>query len=256
MNPIFESLLNWLTSFAAFSEFKNNILGIVETTINEEINTTAGLLGAPEGSIDSLEISAGWIRNLETHIRGINSTTERLVREAIIEGLEAGENLRDIARRIEAVFENSGTFRSLVIARTEILGATNYASFSVYNRMGVPFKGWLTTMDGRQRDTHGDANGQIRQVSEPFDVGDSKLMYPGDPAGSAREVINCRCTIVPEYQEDGGRSIWTDVTLSAWWNAYYARSRSSEILLTDACRIVFMSQKARCINFLRLKHIQ
>jgi uncharacterized protein with gpF-like domain len=251
-----QDLLRWLTSYESFTEFKNNIAGIVEVTINEEISVTSGLLGATEGSIDSAEVAAGWIRSLETHIRGINRTTQVLVREQIIEGIKAGENLRDIAKRIESVFDYSGKVRSFVIARTEVLGASNYAAFSVYDRLGVPYKGWVTTMDGRQRDTHGDANGQIRPLAEPFDIGDSQLMYPGDPTGSAREVINCRCTIVPEYSANGeGRSLWNDETLTAWWDAYFARSRRGEILLKDACHIVFMSQRARCLNFLKLKAV-
>jgi hypothetical protein len=29
----------------------------------------------------------------------------------------------------------------------------------------------------------------------PFDIGGEALMYPGDPAGSAGQVINCRCAM-------------------------------------------------------------
>lgn len=48
---------------------------------------------------------------------------------------------------------------------------------------------------------HMAAHGQVRKVDEPFDVGGEKLMYPRDPAGSARNTINCGCASIP-YHED------------------------------------------------------
>jgi hypothetical protein len=41
------------------------------------------------------------------------------------------------------------------------------------------------------RITHVAANGQIRDVDQPFDVGGEQLMYPRDPAGSPENTINC-----------------------------------------------------------------
>jgi hypothetical protein len=32
-------------------------------------------------------------------------------------------------------------------------------------------------------------------IDEPFIVSGEELMYPGDPSGSAGNVINCRCAI-------------------------------------------------------------
>jgi hypothetical protein len=53
---------------------------------------------------------------------------------------------------------------------------------------------WLATKDLRTRLAHKDADLQRRGLSEPFDVGVESLMFPGDPTGSAGNVINCRCT--------------------------------------------------------------
>lgn len=38
---------------------------------------------------------------------------------------------------------------------------------------------------------HMAVHGQIRDVDKPFDVGGERLMYPKDPAGSAKNTINC-----------------------------------------------------------------
>ena len=56
-------------------------------------------------------------------------------------------------------------------------------------------KEWISALDSRTRDDHAGSNGQRRPENTAFNVGGEKLMYPGDPAGSAGNVINCRCTV-------------------------------------------------------------
>lgn len=52
---------------------------------------------------------------------------------------------------------------------------------------------WNSLMDGRERPTHHEAHGQIRNVDEPFQVGGALLRFPGDTGLGAplREVVNC-----------------------------------------------------------------
>lgn len=47
--------------------------------------------------------------------------------------------------------------------------------------------------DNRTRPTHRVADTQTRPLDEPYDVGGSAMMFPGDPTGPPDEVINCRC---------------------------------------------------------------
>jgi uncharacterized protein with gpF-like domain len=58
-------------------------------------------------------------------------------------------------------------------------------------------------MDERTRDeagaNHVAADGQIVGMNEPFTVSGEKLMFPGDPAGSAKNTIMCRCQVVFIY---------------------------------------------------------
>lgn len=62
---------------------------------------------------------------------------------------------------------------------------------------------WVSTDDGRTRPEHLDANRQEVPYDEPFEVGDEKLMYPGDISlgANAGNVINCRCTMVTFIKE-------------------------------------------------------
>jgi|GEM_PF-709267 len=67
-------------------------------------------------------------------------------------------------------------------------------------------KQWLHGEFVRQpRISHLAAAGQIRDVGKPFDVGGEKLMFPRDPAGSAKNTINCHCYTIP-YHPDWDRA--------------------------------------------------
>lgn len=57
-------------------------------------------------------------------------------------------------------------------------------------------KSWLTLRDKRVRPTHREAEGQTKPINEAFNVGSSRMMYPGDTSLGApiREIANCRCS--------------------------------------------------------------
>ena len=58
----------------------------------------------------------------------------------------------------------------------------------------MKIKIWVATLDGNTRDAHAGADGQEVPIDMPFNVGGEALMFPGDPNGSAENVINCRCS--------------------------------------------------------------
>lgn len=63
-------------------------------------------------------------------------------------------------------------------------------------------KVWVTRGDGKVRQSHIAANGQVRFLGEPFQVGHANLVSPRDPNGPIGETINCRCVmeVVPISQ--------------------------------------------------------
>lgn len=56
-------------------------------------------------------------------------------------------------------------------------------------------KQWDATLDSRTRPEHREADGQIMELDEPFDVGGEKMQAPG-VGGSAKNVCNCRCCLL------------------------------------------------------------
>ncbi len=151
-----------------------------------------------------------WLRaNAGKRITGITERSRKAIAAQIAEGQAAGETLRQIAWRIDKFYlEDVIPNRSMVIARTEVGGATNWMQHWIATDTadrGVPMeKEWLSLRDDRVRDDHAEANGQRQPLDEPFLVGGDELMYPGDESlgAGADEIINCRCSVLHHVVEE------------------------------------------------------
>lgn len=162
----------------------------------EETNAIFGL------GVDNLTELASFTRAVNAttlkFAREVNETTKRQIRAELAEGLAEGEGVDDLSARMSGIFKQASTSRTQTIARTETTKASNVGALITYDESGVvEEKEWLTTLDGREREDHGEANGQRQKISEPFVVGGEELRYPGDSAASAAQVCNCRCTVLP-----------------------------------------------------------
>lgn len=89
--------------------------------------------------------------------------------------------------------------RILNIVRNEIMTTYNLAEIESLLQQGYKKKKWVCTIDGRERKTHHEANGQEKPILEPFEVGGELMMFPKDDSygASAAETVNCRCSIRP-----------------------------------------------------------
>lgn len=95
--------------------------------------------------------------------------------------------------------------RGEVIARTEGLPAIRAAKHEAFQQLVDDgrvevmdiIRGWSTTEDGRQRDTHDAMNGQeVRGLDMPFtSPSGAQMMFPGDTSrgAPASEIVACRC---------------------------------------------------------------
>jgi hypothetical protein len=147
------------------------------------------------------------------HVTKINDTTKTKLRNIIQRGFAEGLPVKgedSIESLIESLYlEQIIPNRSQTIARTEVVGASNFGSWEGA-RQSTPdlLKIWIVTPDGRERESHGlmenhPAIGMNEQfaIFNPEEGGTSYAEFPGDPSLPAYEVINCRCAIGYEYQE-------------------------------------------------------
>ncbi len=170
--------------------------------IDKQVRFTLNELDFPITS----EIHNAYITALAaSHVQQIQSWAPNVGREIyghITEGIANGESVPKIAKRLRSTVGSPE--RSVLIARTETIAATNGANMAGYRIAGVTIrKEWLATNDARTRDTHRAANTQIVDRDAPFIVGGYQADYPGDPNLPVQERANCRCTILPVRGEQG-----------------------------------------------------
>ncbi len=130
-------------------------------------------------------------------ITNINNTVLMHIRRELQRGTLAGESIHELSERLMNEKISFSRVRAICVARTEVIGTSNGASFETARFIdggdGRLKKNWITTIDGRERPWHSDADGQTVGINEKFIVFGEELDYPGDPMGSAENVINCRC---------------------------------------------------------------
>lgn len=136
------------------------------------------------------------------------------IKQLIGIGIADGRSMSEIATDLEDLVRRRNFYRwqAMRIARTETTTAANYSATISSKVSGFQQeKVWISTLDARTRRppeshfNHHSMN-QVRVgVDEPFIVSGQKMMFPGDPKGSAGNVINCRCTvaIIPKRDSDG-----------------------------------------------------
>jgi SPP1 gp7 family putative phage head morphogenesis protein len=130
----------------------------------------------------------------------VTNTTYEAVRSQLLAGIAEGEGIPKLRKRIESVFENAGRVRSEMIARSEIIRASNFGAEEAYKQSGVVSgKEWLTAFDERTCDQCAAMNGKIVELGRNyFEKGDEfmglKLDY--EDVGYPPLHVKCRCTIV------------------------------------------------------------
>jgi HK97 family phage portal protein len=124
----------------------------------------------------------------------VNRTTEDALRDELTQAIANGETISQVEDRIASVFDIARGSRTAMIARTEVISASNEGAMESYKQSGVVEKvEWISSRDSLVRDTH-QIDGEQVNLGMDFSNG---LKFPGDPAGEASNVINCRCTVGP-----------------------------------------------------------
>lgn len=134
--------------------------------------------------------------------RAVNETTWNTLQLSLAAGLAVGEDIPTLQQRVAQVFTDAATWRTEAIARTEVIGASNAGSLEGAKQSGVVTgKNWLAALDARTRETHVVAHRDARNRNVPLDA-DFHVGGDTGPAPhqlpSAKEVVNCRCTMTYE----------------------------------------------------------
>ena len=124
------------------------------------------------------------------------------IRAELSRSVANGSSWNEVAVKIAKGMNNpfDKAYRSaLLIARTEghrvQQSATLDALHGAKDKGADVVKQWDSTLDGLTRPAHREADGQLRELDEFFDVGGEKMKAPAI-GGSAKNVCNCRCVLL------------------------------------------------------------
>lgn len=129
-------------------------------------------------------------------ITSITNTTREFIRKTVAEALAEGYSVEKTGQILRSNWKNLTESRAKLIARTEIMTASNAGALVGAGATGLPLKKiWMATRDKRTREAHYVAEGQKRDLDEPYSVNGQLLMHPGDSSlgADASNTILCRC---------------------------------------------------------------
>lgn len=88
--------------------------------------------------------------------------------------------------------------RAIAISENEANVIGNYRQQLQAVKAGKKNKTWLTMNDNKVRHTHKEIDSLTIPIFEPFQVGDSKMMFPKDAetyGAEMKEIAGCRCIV-------------------------------------------------------------
>lgn len=164
-----------------------------------------------KGSIGLTGVQAQAVANYRQLLTNLDRTAlQRALRDKRFDGtvrnaINSGTALSSaqIDNMVERYEQKLLLHRAQVIGQTEALAATNAGEAEMWAQAvdrgldaGTVEQQWHTIIDGRQRDSHGFMDGQLRPLGVAFQSGNGVfLRYPGDGSAPAREVASCRCVV-------------------------------------------------------------
>ena len=138
------------------------------------------------------KVSKGLYNALGVNVKKLKKTITQEVSRGIATGLSYSDIARNISNAAKAPLSRAKT-----IARTEghriQVTSTADAQKAAKAKGADVVRQWDSTLDGKTRPSHRRVDGEIRELDEKFSNG---LRYPGDSAGGAEEVVNCRCALL------------------------------------------------------------
>lgn len=171
----------------------------IEPVIEDSILMGVGTNMLPEESILAMIVTRG------SKITSINDNAKEVVlrglRKVLDEAIKEGWTEQERTDAINEVIKDQMKINknnARTIARTETHGAYEEGRFEGIKSTNPTGKMWLSSRDGDVRPEH-QIDGETVKFEDNFSNG---LKHPLDPDGDAGNVINCRCTWIPIYDEE------------------------------------------------------
>lgn len=204
-NALAEQMMGEFYDEQAFRDAFADQMNAMFTDVTDTVLTSTSIALGVDFAIDVRESVLTSALSRVNQLTGrVSQSTYRQVKNAIADGITQGMATTDIAKLIRQVMQSASKARAEVIARTEVISAYNGGVYDTGGALPPSIAAgmvWIAASDERTRPTHASADGQIVSMGQPFTVGGEALRFPGDPNGSRKNTIQCRCAtsiITPE----------------------------------------------------------
>lgn len=157
-------------------------------------------------------VIANAVENAIAELLGVAGRHAEEIRKEVLGADSSAESLDEVLDRVEQAHRRGGNW-VLLRGRTLATALVNESALAQAIALGCTHKQWISKRDDRVRRTHAvvtGADGQVRPVDQPFNVGHARLMFPGDPSGLPTtwpEIANCRCSMLFRRPEDTAGTI-------------------------------------------------
>ena len=150
-----------------------------------DLATEGGELSPAHRQLEGLDpVALEWIatRSL-TLAQMVNGTTKEELRKVLALGFEEGESVPQLTRRIRQYYQNGYTRRATLVARTEVIAASNEGALQGYEHEGIIKAEFYASLDERLCVECEALHGNVYPINETHGV------IPVHP--------DCRCTWIP-----------------------------------------------------------
>jgi hypothetical protein len=167
----------------------------------------------PESMVQAVQLDSKISEGLYTRLGEDVGLLKKKITAQVSRSIATGISYEQTAKAL-AGYTRVGYNNAIRIARTEghriQCRAADDVAHAAKDRGADIVKQWDATLDGATRESHIAVDGEIKELDEKFSNG---LEYPGDPAGGAAEVVNCRCAYLQ-------RARWALGGSSTKWNGF------------------------------------
>lgn len=189
------------TSLVDSARLRENLTELYLYVAPLEARRTLKKLTKDQWTTDVLEYLQYFLLRLS--VTPVAETTRAKIAAILTQSIEEGWNEATTVQAIRGLLNDRA--RALKIVRTEVIRAVNFGSMmAAYDSDYLYEKTWLAVNDNRTRKTHKHVSGETKDLLEEFSNG---LLFPGDPLGSPREVINCRCRLGFKIKRVNGKPV-------------------------------------------------
>lgn len=191
-----------------------------------ELITAVGMVSAGllKELISEVELAAvirasQWLAEYEmVFAKAVNQTTINDITFLVDEAIMRGSSIPEVSKQLDTIFDvwmfnaapddpdyewfldRKPIHRRDLIARDQIMRASNGGTNQLHKAWGVTQRSWIATADDRVRLSHLETHGQIVDIDQPYTLGSGhKVGFPGDSSLGAplSETIQCRCVSIP-----------------------------------------------------------